>query len=493
MILKNKRERNRVKVSSNKRKTLDSKTGQSFVLEDKSMRGKQQNTTKKKPVSMSRQERDETLEKLENEILDAQYDITEYIKDHNKWSSNPTIIRNQTDVATYLYCKKLDIACMEPLARGIDRQSIAQSIGMSIGMRLASKDYREYKKVERAEKKAEKAERKYEKNQQGIKGKIRSQGAKTLDSAVTKLEELGKDNEFLNDVTTGLRKMAEMKSSKLKGEHLQEKAQKYRQKANGGVMPITQEGAAMTYIGLAKSAYQDMREPGADVDAIYENFIKARDCLYEQAKYEGISPELVNKQVREVVGKLAENHPEMEVFEEMSKGEVELQNGKFMNTRDGEEYVGAFKPRKPKTIEEYKEIIHNAYADMYSTCDNVKEINELNYEKTGFTKKMDRLRTQFCSDLGKNQEDVTDLNVQFNKIYSSAAVVKLHDWAKNSEQRQNEIDALFKHIQQEYGPKEEEQTVKYTNHTPASEMVSQELLEAAGMNNYDDMSYDMER
>ena len=458
-----------MKVTSQKKKTLDPRTGASLVIEDKSMKTNMK--MEEKNDRMTRPERDAYMEKLERNVIDAQYDISDFIKQYNNWSNNPMVIRNQADVATFMYCKQLDMLCMEQLAKGIDKRNIAETIGMSIGMRLASKEYNQYKKAQRAEKKMESRE------------KWVSRAEKLADSPFKILSENG---EILQEGISvpgakAFKKFAEWRRD-----------QNIKQ-AHGGIMPMTQEGAAITYIGLAKSAYQDMRKPEADVDAVYEKFKTAKDCLYEQARYENISPAQLNKQVRDIVGKMADKYPDMTIFEEMSKGDVDFKDGKFINIEEGTEFDGRLEPRKPWTKEKYKETLHKYYEDLYSKCDNVREINNVDYEKTGFAEKMDTLRTQYCSDFGQNKEDMLKVTEEFNQMYSSAAVVKLHDWASNSKERQDELDAYFTHMKQKYAPTKEEQPEKKAEYKTASEMISPEMYEIAGIDNYDNNGYSLER
>ena len=459
-----------MKAISTRKKTLDPKTGESRVVEDKNPKTRQVKSNR-----MSRSEQDRYLKKIERDIINADYDISEFLKDHYKWTDNPTVIRNQSDVATYMYCMKMDMACLEPIAKGFDRNSIAESIGMSIGMRIASKDYREYKKTLKAEKK-------YAKSQSGITGKVRKGAANLSDTLIDKVDDFAEDLGFDNPkaITQALGKF----SSWLRNE-------KKAKEAHGGVMPITKESAAITYIGLTKKAYQDMREPGADVDAVYEKYEKARMCLYEQARYNGVTKDMINQSVRETIGKMAERYPDMTIFEQVDKGDVEYKNGRFVSKTTGKEFEGEFNPRKPGTKADYKEKLGRAFSEMYEEWENVRDISNIDFQKNGFAETMDQLRSQYCSDQGENKKNLVEVSTEFDELYTRVAMDELNNWASKDPNRRKELDAYFEYLKQDHTQPQQE--TKEKPQRTASQMVSPELLEVAGMNDQTERGYGLER
>lgn len=459
-----------MKAISTKKKSLNPKTGESIVIEDKSMR------SQKKPRNMSQlteDEKKESLSKLESDVLAAQYDISDYIKRHHEWSSNPMIIRNQADVATYMYCMKLDIACMEPLTKGIDSNSIAEAIGMSIGMRMASKEYKQYKQAEKAEKKMAKREKWVER--------------------FDKLSAVSIPYGYImgdGQIYEGNMNIPGVEKLKSFAEWHRDKNIK---KMHGGTLPLTPESAAITYIGLAKSAYNDMREPGANVNDVYVDFEIAKHMLYEQAAYDKVSEDAIDGNVRNIVGKMAEKYPDMDmaVFEELSNDTIKLKNGKYVN-KDGSEYKGTLEPRKPKTKEEYESILQTKFSSMYSKCENIQDINNIDFQKNGFAEEMDSMRQRYCADLGKRR-DIVKVNDEFNELYSSVAVNELHKWAKQDEKKTKEMEAFYEHMNQTYSSTQQEHSEKQTYSKKASQMLSSELLEVAGVDNQLDAGYGMER
>lgn len=459
-----------MKAISTKKKTLNPKTGESIVIEDKSMRGQRQ---QKNTSQLTEEEKRESLTKLESDVLAAQYDISDYIKRHNEWAANPMIIRNQADVATYMYCMKLDIACMEPLAKGIDSNSIAEAIGMSIGMRMASKEYKQYKQAEKAEKKMAKREKWVERFDK-------------LSAISIPYGYIMGDGQIYEGKMT-IPGVEEMKS------FAEWNRDKNIKKTHGGTLPLTPESAAITYIGLAKSAYNDMREPGANVQDVYKKFETAKDMLYEQAAYDKVSKNAIDGNVRDIVGKMAEKYPDMDmaVFEEISDASVKLENGKLLK-QDGSEYKGTLEPRKPKTKEEYENTLRNAFSEMYSECQNIQDINNIDFQKNGFAAEMDSMRQRYCADLG-NKRDIVKVNDEFNELYSGVAVDELNKWGKQDEKRAKEMEAFFEHMNKTAGPAQQEHSEKQASPKKASQMLSPELLEVAGFDNQADNGYGMER
>ena len=467
-----------MRVMSNKKKTLDSKTGKTIRIEDQTEKRRQNQTKEKKQERektnqnsskkevKSSYEYDEQIRKIERDLTTADYDMTKFIKDYTKWSDNPKVIRNQMDVASYMYCMKLDIACMEPLARGVDSNSIAESIGMSIGLRLASKEYREYKKAEAAQKR-------YDRKQNSSSVELRKGLAELSDKAVDFLNE--NQNKFTSQIVKGAGKFA----SWLRDE-------KHLKEANGGIIPITRESAAVTYIGLTRRAYQDMREPGADVDKIYRQYDQARECLYEQAKYYNISRDSLNQEVQKKVTKMAEKYPDMSMFAEIGNDQIEIKNGNFVK-KDGMQFSESFNPRRPDTKEDYTNKLADMFSRMYSTCDNMKEIGELNFEKNGMAKNMDQLRMRFCSDFGENKFDVTKINEEFNEMYTKVAMVELKKWSEKDANRKRELDAYLDHLNHQ----EQDVTQNYESAYKSAREQFEEMLNDDGYEDgFDD--YDIE-
>lgn len=438
-----------MKVKSKVKKTFDH--GVSRIVgdtKDKFTNSKEENLEKVRFFqSDEKLQKSRELDKLEENILTSQHSLSNYISRYNKWTDNPMIIRNQADIVNYLYCIQLDIACQEFLTQEYSMNTIAYSLGMSLGMRIASKKYNEYKKIEREERRLE--------------------GREKFAESVDKIAAFSIPFGFVNEngeIVTGMEIKAP--GAKVLKSFADWRMNKTKEKAHGGTLPLTSEGAAITYMGLAKSAYRDMRESGANVDDIYAKFNAAKKMLYEQAKYDGVSKIELNKQVREIAVKMAEKYPDMSIYKEINDEIVIYKNGKFIK-KDGSEFTDAFTPRKPISKETYKENLEVEFNDMYSECKSMKEISELDFNENGLTEKIDRLKGCYCSDHGENKEDITKVSSEFNDLAITVAMEQLEKWADMNPKRREEFNQYF-------GVKNEKKS---------SFTVPDELMEVSGMEN----------
>ena len=183
--------------------------------------------------------KEKSLTELEKKNLQHQYGLSEFISKHNEWIQNPTILNDEVKTVNYIYCQRLMMDCLEPMRCGVDAESIAETVGMYVGMCLASKEFREHF-----------------------------------------------NRELAKNMLTCVEKHTS-KDSKLR--------QRLEKIANSNRLLLTPEGAAITYIGLKKSAYNEMRKPNADIDKITKTYKKACQCLFEEAYYDGIKKADIKK------------------------------------------------------------------------------------------------------------------------------------------------------------------------------------------------------
>lgn len=103
-------------------------------------------------------------------------------------------------------------------------------------------------------------------------------------------------------------------------------------KQKGKRLPLTSKNAAMLYIGLSKSAYEEMRVPNANVTDIKERYQKNVDSLLNLVDKDGISSEDFNKSIRITYGQLCREDPSLEyIFSETAYSNVKREKGQFQS------------------------------------------------------------------------------------------------------------------------------------------------------------------
>lgn len=270
------------------------------------------------------------LNKLESDIMDINADYVNYAAEHSD------ILDNQTSQLSYMQKVRhlmMFSSCITPMAHGITGDSLIQSIGMYAGMRLFDKDF-----------------------------------AKNVNKGVAEI------------LSPYVQKKAEEKGE---GSKWSKWADKLESAKNDGRTPLDPETAALTQMGFAKRAYEDMRKPGANVDEISGQYEEAVKSLYKVAAHDGVSGDDINQSFKFMVGKMIEHDPEtMKYFNETSYSGVTMDDykpetvviigddgkpaeqtkftwdGNFRNP-DGSDFTGTFTPRRPYSAESYETVCSN--------------------------------------------------------------------------------------------------------------------------------------
>lgn len=298
---------------------------------------------KPSPVKLEKGSEEEKawLEALNNDLANIDNDYVDYAANHSDVLD--------TKNSQLMYMQKVRHmmmfqSCLRPLANGVNADSLVQTIGMYVGMRLFDKD-------------------------------------------------------FAKDVHSGIRdSMLPFVKNRAEAKGPDSKWAKWANKMelanNGGRAPLDPETAALTQIGFVKKAYDDMRQPGADIDAISKQYQEAVTGLYKVAAHDGVASADIVTHMRFKVGKMIEHDPSnMKYFNEicndgvsMSDYKEEVKNvmgengkmtqksryvwrGEFQN-KDGQPFTGQFTPRPPGSADEYAgrmcefctDALENAYA-----------------------------------------------------------------------------------------------------------------------------------
>ena len=108
--------------------------------------------------------------------------------------------------------------------------------------------------------------------------------------------------------------------------------------ANGGRMPLTADSAAIMKIAFDKKYYYDCRRPGADRDALKEQYDSAMNNLMTMAAADGVSDKALSAKISEkLITQMQIDESLTDIYAGMSTGEIRLGEDKPMLNAKGEE------------------------------------------------------------------------------------------------------------------------------------------------------------
>lgn len=163
----------------------------------------------------------------------------------------------------------------------------------------------------------------------------------------------------------------------------------------GKRLPLNIKSASMLYLGLNKSAYEEMRAPDANVEEIQKRLSENLKRLTEIAEADGISEERLNQGVRMTYGRLCKEDPSLEcIFSETAYSKVGRAPGKEGHAylRDasvwsgeyasyaetdsrapgarahGEDYTGRFTVRTPMVHDDRVDMIDDHLRRGFAAC-----------------------------------------------------------------------------------------------------------------------------
>lgn len=278
------------------------------------------------------------LSRLESQIMQANEDYVDYTSKHQEFltEQDTALVRMQQMRHMMMFR-----ACVEPLSQGINGDSILQVVGMYVGCALFDKAFS--KDVHK-----------------GVAGVLRPYVEAMAENA-------GPDSKWAKRLDT------------------------VKRAQNDGRMPFDAETAALTQIGFMRRAYNDMRQPGADVNNVMNQYDDAVHTLRNIAKKDGVAEEDMNQQIRFMVGKMVEQDPNNlmyfneTVYSDVSMDEYKLDtipvmqddgvvryeerlvwSGEFSNA-DGSPYTGGFSPRVPYSVDAYEDAMCRFYQREFTT------------------------------------------------------------------------------------------------------------------------------
>lgn len=240
-----------------------------------------------------------------------------------------------------VYQRRMFLMCILPLQRGINAQSLIQSVGMTVGMAIANKEFRQNL------------------HQMYANYQINRAGGSNM-----YMLEAEKNPKLVNSIN------------------------KHLLKANNGRIPFTEQSAAAMNIAFAKQAYEGFRNPEMDDFDVGYNYQRARDTLYKLAERDGISREDLDKATHIMYGRLSAIDPSLKyIYQETAYREVvigdmeedkyiqydeygnaveherDVWNGQFRDVESQQEFEGMFHVREKLNMTDFNDIIRKDMAE----------------------------------------------------------------------------------------------------------------------------------
>lgn len=215
---------------------------------------------------------------FEDRIQSYNWNLSNYIAYGEDWLHNNADMSTAARHTNNIYQKQLVLMCISPLRQGLSSESVIATVGMYAGMCLANKDF---------------------------KNQVKMSIGQAVSPFVDKLSEYANEH---NRSSKTLDKMKAWSDNMVK-------------EAYGGRMPFTPQSAAVQDLAIHQMAFNQMRQPGADIEQIQNDWRQARSTLYAMAQADGIDPADINREVRIIVGRQQMmNERDMGISPETVKG-----------------------------------------------------------------------------------------------------------------------------------------------------------------------------
>ncbi|WP_435109308.1 hypothetical protein [Nocardiopsis synnemataformans] len=345
-----------------KQRTSNTPQGQRKAYERKRARGEQQ--TRNDAAGPNGDQRARL--KLQTQL--AQKDFLHHLRTSGMTSASESI-RTQRKKLSNLhqaYASMMVLQCLQPLQRGVSAENLLRSVGMGTAMWLLSPNFRiqvgDYagqvataigKRLDRSE------------------AKIIARGERSREKEARYFDKTGQGRE-------GMRGLSGMRHRR--------RLERIERMERGNRDLFTEHSAALTHVGIAQNAYDEMRRPGADRELIKKNFETALSALYGYVDDDGLDRKAVARNMRIIVGQLIERDPEQAaVFSELGHGrfiKTEPQpvfvegttqsltawTGDYVDVYNGDVITGgAFTLREPMGTDEHRvAVAQTVYGELSS-------------------------------------------------------------------------------------------------------------------------------
>lgn len=308
-----------------------------------------QTLKQKRSVEVGSKEEQDYLAQLYQDMMRTNDDYVQYVQDSVKLNE---VNDFQIDTLNRYYNSILLMQCVRPLQNGIDSSSMIQTVGMYTGMCLFSPDF--------------------------SKNCHKSVQSSLYPAVAMMAEKAGPDS-----------KWAKRRDMILKEQ-------------NGGRLPLTPKSAALQQIAFSRRLYNELRIPGADVEALMTDYSNACSTLENHIEQDGLSLKEVVKTQHVIIGEMIEQDPSVALmFEGLSDGNIKksdfkkepytstnelgrrvmkeryVWNGEF-ETKDGESYDDLFfVPRVPREKDVYASQVSDLMQDVMKDCETFEDVRNV--------------------------------------------------------------------------------------------------------------------
>lgn len=287
--------------------------------------------TKDYVVSGSADEK-QYLDELSQKIMDVNEEFVDFVA---RQKSSDALSKQRASLLNNQYNQRLFMMLTTPLRQGLNKRSLLMTIGIGAGAMLMSPDFR------------------------------KSCSASVQNMMYPYIEKLAQNAK--------------------PGSFWARQKNRMELAANGGRLPLTTESAAIMHLGLTKNAFNKMRQPGANVDKINEDYQKAMSSLNEMVGADGLDMSEVQRSVRTMAGQLMERDPKLAMcFAETSvygikrgPGQVKddgvVWRGEFVDGKN-REFNGTFAPRVPMDAAKWEKTLEEFYYDETKDCETSQDV-----------------------------------------------------------------------------------------------------------------------
>ncbi|MDE3723953.1 hypothetical protein PWG71_21395 [Nocardiopsis sp. N85] len=207
------------------------------------------------------------------------------------------------------YASMMVLQCLSPLQRGLSAENVLRTVGMGAAMWLLSPNFR----TQMGEYAGQMAT--------AIGGRLDMRDRR--DAQIAAKGEKSREKEARHFDRTGQGREG-MRG--LSGWRHRRRLERIERMERGDRDLFTEHSAALTHVGIAQNAYDEMRRPGADRELVRQNYESALSALYGYVDDDGLDRKAVARNMRIIVGRLIERDPEQAaVF-------TELGHGRFVKT-----------------------------------------------------------------------------------------------------------------------------------------------------------------
>lgn len=365
------------------------------------------------------------LYNLKNDITKADGDFIGFMaKAVNLKERKASQTDSQTDVMNMYYNRMMLMQCIEPVSKGVNKESIIQAVGMTVGLSLFNPEFQKY---------------------------VNNSAATALYPTVDRLASRFGENSI----------WAKQRDFVIT-------------KANDGRLPFTAKSAAIQSIAFGRDLYDELRKEGANRSELINNYMGACNELGEQAVADGCSMDDIHRSQRTIIGQMIEKDPSFaQYFNETAYGDVkradyqidpddsrrQVWRGEFVQS-DDTSFTGAFTPRVVMDVDfhaaKLNEFLHNSFADC-RTAGQIRDVmnNEDHIRERSL--KMDMMYADgmtldevqdILTDMTKaNMKDWMDKNPDAVKVelerMRSEKQAKSAESSSNTKNRGHEFDDLF--------------------------------------------------